>query len=67
MEKITTRKQAQEVINANKDHTCYFSNEISQEVMYDMLRYRMRFGEAETQVIIASLINSGAKFKEEVK
>ena len=67
MEKITTRKQAQEVINSYKDHTCYFSNEISQEVMYDMLRYRMRFGEAETQVIIAALVNSGAKFKEEVR
>ena len=62
MDTIKTKKQAQEVINYNKNNTAYFSGEISQEDMYNMLRYRMRFGEAETQVIIASLVNSGAKF-----
>lgn len=62
MDKIKTKKQAQEVIDSNKNNTAYFSDEISQEDMYNMLRYRMRFGESETQVIIASLVNSGAKF-----
>lgn len=31
--------------------------------MKDMLRYRMRFGEAETNVILAALVLAGAKFE----
>ena len=57
-----TKKAAKETIEAYKDHTAYFDNTITQEAMYNMLRYQMRFGEAETRVIIASLVNSGAKF-----
>ena len=58
-----TKAQAREIIEANKDNTAYFDKSISVEEMYEMLRYRMRFGEAETKVIIAALEISGAKFR----
>jgi hypothetical protein len=32
------------------------------DYMWEMLRYRMQFGEAETAVILAALIRCGAKF-----
>lgn len=57
-----TKKKARETIEAYKEHTAYFDGTIKQEHMYNMLRYQMRFGEAETRVIIAALVNSGAKF-----
>ena len=57
-----TKVKAKESIQAYKDSTCYFDGSMTQEEMYEMLRYRMRFGEAETRVIIASLVISGAKF-----
>nr|DAT41785.1 MAG TPA: hypothetical protein [Caudoviricetes sp.] len=50
------------IINENKDNTAYFNGEMSMDDMWKMLRYRMEFGEAETAVIIAALIKSGAKF-----
>ena len=59
-------KSANEVIAAYKDMTCYFEESMTQADMYNMLRYRMQFGEAETRVIIAALIVAGAKFKEAV-
>ena len=59
-------KSANEVIAAYKDMTCYFDESMTQSDMYNMLRYRMQFGEAETRVIIAALIVAGAKFKETV-
>ena len=46
------------------DITSYYDKSMTQESMYDMLRYRMRFGEAEARVIIAALVISGAKFEE---
>ena len=58
-----TKKQARETIETYKDMTAYFDNSISQSDMYEMFRYQFRFGEAETRVIIAALVNSGAKFK----
>ena len=58
-----TKAKAREIIEANKDNTAYFDKSISAKEMYEMLRYRMRFGEAETKVIIAALEVSGAKFK----
>ena len=58
-----TKKAAKESIEAYKDMTSYFDNSMSQEDMYNMLRYRMQFGEAETRVIIAALVLAGAKFK----
>lgn len=58
-----TREEAKAEINEYKDHTAYFDKSISATDMYEMLRYRMRFGEAETRVILASLKLAGAKFK----
>ena len=58
-----TKAKAREIIEANKDNTAYFDKSISVKEMYEMLRYRMRFGEAETKVIIAALKVSGAKFR----
>ena len=58
-----TKKAAKESIEAYKDMTSYFDKSMSQEDMYNMLRYRMQFGEAETRVIIAALVLAGAKFK----
>ena len=40
-----------------------FNQEVSMDCMWEMLRYRMQFGEAETAVIIAALIKVGAWFK----
>ena len=62
-----TKKAARETIEAYKDLTGYFDNSITQNEMYEMLRYRMRFGEAETRVIIAALVLAGANFKKEQK
>lgn len=58
-----TREDAKRIIQENKDATNYFDNSITYDDMYNMLRYRMQFGEAETMCIIASLKLSGAKFK----
>lgn len=60
-----TKKQAKETIESYKDMTSWFDNEMSQADMYEMLKYRMRFGEAESRIIIAALVNAGAKFKED--
>ena len=60
-----TKKQARETIESYKDMTAWFDNEMSQSDMYEMLKYRMRFGEAESRIIIAALVNAGAKFKED--
>lgn len=57
-----TKKSAREAIEAYKDLTAYFDESMTQEAMYNMLRYRMQFGEAESRVIIAALIIAGAKF-----
>lgn len=62
-----TKKSAKEAIEAYKDNTAYFDESMTQNDMYNMLRYQMRFGEAETRVIISALILSGAKFKHEAK
>lgn len=59
-----TKKAARETIDAYKDNTGYFSGEVAQCDMFDMLRWRMGFGEAETRVIIAALVLAGAKFSQ---
>lgn len=51
------------IIEENKENTSYYDRSISQDDMWEMLRFRMGFGEAETAVIIAALIKSGARFK----
>lgn len=51
------------IIKENKDETAWFNYELSMDYMWEMLRQRMGFGEAETAVIIAALIRAGAKFR----
>lgn len=60
-----TKKSACETIERYKNDTDYFTENISFSEMYDMLRYRMGFGYAESNVIIAALVLAGAKFKQE--
>ena len=57
-----TKEKARKTIKAFGAQTCYFDETMTQNEMYEMLRYRMKFGEAETRVIIAALVISGAKF-----
>lgn len=59
-----THKECDTIISMYKDNTAYFDNDekpMTFDAMYEMLRYRMGFGVAETHVIIASLIKCGAK------
>lgn len=58
-----SRQEAKELLNKFKYETNYFSGDVKFADMYDMLRYRFEFGEAETVVILASLKLAGAKFK----
>lgn len=58
-----TKKHAREVVEAYAHLTAWFDESVTQRGMFEMLRYRMQFGEAETRVIIAALIMAGAKFK----
>ncbi len=68
MKNFWTHKMCDTIIAENKDKTAYFGNNTMDgnpmkfHDMYEMLRYRMHFGDAETKVIIASLIKCGAKF-----
>lgn len=63
--KHLTKKVAIEQINEIKQNetTAYFDGSLTANQMKEMLRYRMGFGEAETNVIIAALVISGAKFQ----
>lgn len=59
-----TKKECDIMLECYKNNTAYFGNDgdpMTFDRMYDMLRYQMRFGEAETKVIIACLIKCGAK------
>ena len=58
-----TKKNAKETIEYYKGMTAFYDASMSQNDMYNMLRYRMNFGEAESRTIIAALVLSGAKFK----
>lgn len=60
--KYTTKKSAKGILDLFKDSTNYFNGELSIHEMYDMLKNRMHFGSAETNVIIAALVLAGAKF-----
>lgn len=61
-----TKVKASEIINEYRDDTNYYSGEIKVQDMYEMFRYRFEFGEAESKVIIASLVKAGAKFQGEL-
>lgn len=56
-----TKKECDAIIQNHKDNTAYFDGGMTYNAMYDMLRWRMGFGNAESLVIIASLIKAGAK------
>ena len=58
-----TKKHARECVEAYAHLTGWFDESINQREMFEMLRYRMQFGEAESRVIIAALVMAGAKFK----
>lgn len=58
-----TQNEAAEIIKKYAGETNYFSGIIDINDMWDMFRHRYEFGEAETAVILASLVKSGAKFK----
>lgn len=58
-----TKKAARETVEAYANMTSWFDESMTQEDMFYLLRYRMRFGESETRVIIAALVMAGAKFK----
>lgn len=62
--KYMMKKTAKEIISQEKEihETSYFDGNLKASDMKDMLRYRMGFGEAETNFIIASMVNAGAKF-----
>lgn len=57
-----TQKEATKIIEQYANETNYFNGNLNIQDMYDMFRYRYNFGEAETMVILASLVKSGAKF-----
>ena len=61
--KYVTKTAAREAIAENKDNTNYFNGEMDMESMKAMLQYRMGFGTAETNTIMAALVLAGAKFK----
>lgn len=46
--------------------TPFFDKSITQDEMYEMLKYGAQFSEAEIKVIIAALVLSNARFKDEV-
>jgi len=64
MERKTIQNSSdyQGIINDWKEHTNYFDGIISIDGMIEMFT-NMRFGEGEIQVIMASLMACGAKFK----
>lgn len=57
-----THEDCKRIIRENRDNTAWFDQSYSMDDMWEMLRYRMQFGEAETAVIVAALIRCGAKF-----
>lgn len=63
-QEYATREAAVDVIREIKEEGSnnYFAGTIRFEDMRLMLRYRMNFGDAETRLILAALVNAGAKF-----
>lgn len=61
--KYMTKKAAREEIERRKDQTNYFNGTLKASRIKEMLREQMRFGESETNVILAALVLAGAKFE----
>lgn len=59
----TGRRNAKAIIEKYISDTGYADGTITVSEMYDMLRRRMRFGNAEAQCIIAALTIAGAKWR----
>lgn len=57
------KKLARAIIKKYLKDTGYVNGEIAITDMYEMLRDRMHFGNAEAQVIIAALTLAGAEWK----
>lgn len=68
MERQTVQNSSdyRKIIDDWKGNTNYFDGILSVDEMVEMFT-NMRFGEAETQVIMASLMACGAKFKTDNK
>ena len=62
-----TKKAAAETIKAYAEMTSYFDNSMTQNELYNMFRYRMQFGEAETRTIIAALVLAGQNSNQKIK
>ena len=62
--RYATKKMATEVIDREKEmrETAYYDGVLKLSDMKRMLTYRMGFGEAEANFILASMIKAGAKF-----
>lgn len=59
----TGHQNAMAIIKKYLNDTAYADGTIAVRDMYDMLRDRMGFGNAEAQCIIAALTIAGAKWK----
>lgn len=62
MAKYSRKTTAKEILDLYKNDTAYFDGSLSMQRMKELLRNELHFGEAETNVIIVSLILAGAKF-----
>lgn len=62
--KYMSKKVAKEIIALENEihETAYCDGTLKVSVMKELLRYRLGFGKSETNFIIASLVNAGAKF-----
>lgn len=56
------KEAAKEILDKYKNQTPYFDGEMEMETMIEIFQY-MNFGEAETNVILASLVLAGCKFR----
>lgn len=56
-------EQCNKTIEAYKDDTLFFNEQMTFDEVYNMFRLHYEFGEAETKVIMACLMKNGAKFK----
>jgi len=58
---VQTSNDYEKIINDWREHTYYFDGFLGVDEMCEMFRNK-GFGEAETQIIMASLMACGAKF-----
>lgn len=56
-------EQCNNIIEEHKDNTQYFNGQMTFDEAYNMFRLHYEFGEAETKVIMATLMKAGAEFR----